>query len=158
MKRLVCIILALMILLCACGSEASDKAVDLSALTEDMRAATALPAMLSIRSGDERAERGFAAISDLDYDKVDAYSLLYAADGTAYELAVIRLKDEGDSAAMEASLRAHIDSRAETYRTYNPEQVPRAESAVIASHGRYVALIMCDDPAAVKAVFDRAFG
>lgn len=163
MKKRLCAVLAMLVLcavmLTGCGSDgAKVDAVDPDALIGRMQEASVLPAMLSIRSGDERAERGFAAISTLAYDKVDSFSLLYAADGSAYELAVIRLKDAADSKALEDSLRAHIDSRVQTYRNYDPTQVSRAGSAVVAVRGSYAALIMCDDSAAVKAVFDKAFG
>ena len=160
MKKYLCAVLALAILLCGAvltGCGGSEDNVDINALTEKMSAASSLPEMKTIRSGDERAERGFAAISSLDYDKVDAYCLMYAANGYAYELAVIKLKDEGDCAALQETLKAHIESRAQTFRTYDKEEVARAEGAVVAVHGRYVALIMGDDNAAVKAVFDAAF-
>ena len=161
--RSLCLILALILLcgaaLTGCGADGGRKAadVDADALMQRMQEAATLPGMLAIRTGDERQERGFAAISTLSFEKVEAFSLLYAADGSAYELAVISLKDEGDVEALKNTLKAHIDSRAQTYRTYSPEQAPRAEAAVVAAHGRTVALIMCDDNAAVRAVFDQAF-
>lgn len=164
MKRWLCAFLAILMLcsvmLTGCGSDSAkeDGAVDIDALTRRMQEASDLPVMLTIRSGDERAERGFAAISTLAYDKVESFTLLYAADGSAYELAVIRLKDISDSKALEDTLRAHIDSRVQTYRNYDAAQVPRAEGAVVALHGRYAALIMCDDNPSVRAVFDQAFG
>ena len=163
MKKALCLITA-MLLLCAAlagcgsdGSKADEKQIDTAALTEEMQAAAAWPQMLSVGSGDSSAERGFSAISTLAYDKIEAFSLLYAADGTAYELALIRLKDPSDMPALEQSLKTHIEKRTEQYRYYKPEQVSRAESAAVAVHGSYAALIMCDGNAAVKAVFDKAF-
>ena len=164
MKRVTCAVLALILMLscaaltgCGSGGEQPSAEPDVNTVIEEMRAASELPQMLSMNSGDERGERGFAAVSDLDYEKVEAYSLLYAADGSAYEIAVIRLKDAADSAALEQSLRRHIENRVRTYRQYSPEELPRAESAAAAVHGRYAALVMCDDVAAVKAIFDKVF-
>ena len=162
MKHKLCaaaaLILTVMLLLSACSGGGADAAkVDVGALTKEMQAAARLPEMLAVRSGDSKAERGFAAISDMDYDKVEAFSLLYAADGSAYELAVIRLKDAADAQALRDSLQKHITKRAEQYRQYDPSQVSRAGGAAVAVHGEYAALIMCDDNAAVKAVFDKAF-
>ena len=166
MKRTICLITALMLfcaVLSACGGSAADEKtepaeqIDIAALAQKMQAAADWPGMLAVSSGDERAQRGFEAISTLDYGKVDAFSLLYASDGASYELAVIRLKDSADMPALEQSLKKHIETRAETYRYYKPDQVARAESAAVAVHGRYAALIMSSDNAAVKAVFDQAF-
>lgn len=156
MKRICCLLAALLCFaLAGCGSGAT---VEPAALLHQMEEAAVLPAMKTVADTDANGERGFAAICDLDYDKVEAYSLLYAADGSAYELAVIRLKDAADIAALEQSLKKHIDNRVAQYRVYKPEQVDRAAGAVVAAHGSYAALIMCDDNAAAKAVFDHAFG
>ena len=125
--------------LTACA-ESDDSAIDIAALCDEMLAADSFPEMLNIRTGDSREERGFSAISNLDYTKVEAFNLYYAADGTSYELAVIALKDAGDMNTLEASLKAHIHTRIEQYRNYDATQVSRAE---------------CDDPAAVRAVFDK---
>jgi hypothetical protein len=149
------LVVILTLSLVSCGQSAAP-AVDVAALCDEMLSADSFPEMLNIRSGDSREERGFSAISDMDYEKVEAFSLYYAADGTSYELAVICLKDAADMKALEKSLDAHIHTRVEQYRSYDATQVMRAENAVVAVSGRCAALIMCDEPSAVKAVFDRA--
>ena len=147
----------LMILsLAACGTP-DDKAVDVYALADEMAAAVELPEMLNINKGDSKEVKGFAAISDLDYSKVNEFSLMYSSDGSAYELAVIKLGDASDMKKLEASLKEHIEKRVKQYRQYDAEEVPRAESAVVVTNGAYAALIMCDDTAAAKTVFDKAF-
>ena len=159
MKRITIISAAILLSVAMCLASCSgnaDPSIDVIALCDEMKAADTFPEMLNIRSGDGREERGFAAISDLDFPKVASFSLYYAADGSAYELAVISMKDAADIPALEASLEAHIHTRVEQYRNYDASQVPRAERAVVAVSGRYAALIMCDDPAAVRAVFDKA--
>lgn len=163
MKRIICFFLTLAMLcavVTACGSsdDREEKKTDVQALAQQMRAASQWPELLTVSSGDSSEQKGFSAISSLDYGKVDAYTLFYAADGSAYELAVIRLKDGADMPALEQSLKKHIEKRTESYRYYKPEQVPRAEGAVVAVHGAYAALVMCDDNAAVKAVFDKTIG
>ena len=93
-------------------------------------------------------------MSNLDYNKVQDYFLAYASDGMAYEIAVIRLRDKADVPAAEDSLREHLEGRVRLYKTYEPEQMSRAESAVIKSDGSFVMLIMCDDPTAVENAFN----
>ena len=151
------VIAALMVFSLAACTQGAEKSVDIYALTDEMQSAVEMPAMLSIKKGDGNDKKGFAAISDMDYAKVAEFSLLYAADGTAYELAVIKLADPADMTELERSLKKHIERRAAQYRQYDPAQVSRAESAVTAVHGAYAALIMCDDNAAAKAVFNNAF-
>lgn len=138
-------------------SPEEEKTIDLSSLAQEMQAAAEWPELLTISSGDSSAQKGFSAISSMDYDKVDDFCLLYAADGSAYELAVIRLKDEADMDEMEKSLKQHIEKRTESYRYYKPDQAARSSGALVAVHGRYAALVMCDHNAAVKAVFDKSF-
>ena len=163
MKRIIstiCVLLAALTVcaaLAGCQGAGEKDTVVVSGLTSSMKDASAFPEMLEIKSGDSSAEKGFAAISDTDYASVDDFCLYYAADGSSYELAVIRLKDESGVKALEQALTAHVENRVKQYRYYDPEQVQRAENAVVTTRGRYAALIMCDDPAAVKAVFDSAF-
>lgn len=154
MKRLTAFILALTLCfaLCACGEHKEISVYDLrrSMLSAD----TGLPEMLTASSSDSDGERKFAYLSELDYSKVEGYFLAYAADGMAYEIAVICLKDKSDASSAEASLREHLNGRISLYKTYEPQQVQRAENALIISRDRCVALIMCDDTNAVKTAFE----
>ncbi len=144
--------------LCACQTSVPEKSdTDIHKLAENMTAAAKMPDMLNACTGDSGAESAFGAISDLEYGKIEEFTLYYAADGTAYELAVIELKSADDMKELEESLKEHIENRVKQYKYYNPEEVPRAEGAAVVSNGRYAALIMCDDVTQVKAIFDAAF-
>ncbi len=114
-----------------------------------------LPEMSAVSSVDEKADELFTYLSDIDYNKVEGYFLTFAADGTAYEIAVVALKERGDVSELLSSLRKHVEGRVNLYKSYAPDQVSRAENAEIVSAGRYVALIMCGDQAAVKAAFEK---
>ena len=112
-----------------------------------------LPEMSRISSSDTNAAELFSYFSKMDYEKVDAYFLSYSAAGTAEEIGVIALKDEKDADACKKSLDDHVQDRVNLYKTYAPEQVQRAEKAVIVTAGRYVALIMSDKKDAVTEAF-----
>ena len=160
MKKIAVCALALILtfvtmIMTGCGGTDS-AAVDTVELLAQMSEACELPKMLSISSGDSREKKGFAAVSDMGYDKVAQYSLSYAEDGSAYELAVIRMKDSADARALEESLKKHIEKRVEQYKYYDAAQVSRAEDATVAVNGAYVALIMCDNNAEAKAIFENA--
>lgn len=112
-----------------------------------------LPEMKVSGSWDENAEKAFSYISDLEYNKTHGFFLAYAADGMAYEIAVVQLKDKSDASAMADSLREHVQSRVQMYKTYEPQQVQRAESAVVKTDGDCVLLIMSDAPQNAETAF-----
>lgn len=153
-KRMVCALCAVMLSLslCACGEKT--KSIDMQALENSMVSADkSLPEMKVSGSWDENAEKAFSYISDLEYNKIQGFFLAYAADGMAYEIAVVQLKDKSDASAMADSLREHVQSRVQMYKTYEPQQVQRAESAVVKTDGDCVLLIMSDAPQNAETAF-----
>lgn len=153
-KRMVCALCAVMLSLslCACGEKT--KSIDMQALENSMVSADkSLPEMKVSGSWDENAEKAFSYISDLEYNKIHGFFLAYAADGMAYEIAVVQLKDKSDASAMVDSLREHVQSRVQMYKTYEPQQVQRAESAVVKTDGDCVLLIMSDAPQNAETAF-----
>jgi len=153
-KRMVCALCAVMLSLslCACGEKT--KSIDMQALENSMVSADkTLPEMKVSGSWEENAEKAFSYISDLEYNKIHGFFLAYAADGMAYEIAVVQLKDKSDASAMADSLREHVRSRVQMYKTYEPQQVQRAESAVVKTDGDCVLLIMSDAPQNAETAF-----
>lgn len=153
-KRIVCALCAVMLALslCACGEKT--KSIDMQALENSMVSADkTLPEMKVSGSWEENAEKAFSYIYDLEYNKIHGFFLAYAADGMAYEIAVVQLKDKSDASAMADSLREHVRSRVQMYKTYEPQQVQRAESAVVKTDGDCVLLIMSDAPQNAETAF-----
>ena len=154
MKRIICAVCALVMALslCACGEKT--KKIDMYELQKSMVSADkSLPEMKISGSWDENAEKAFSYISDMEYNKIHGFFLAYAADGMAYELAVVQLKDKSDAGAMEDSLNEHVQTRVRMYKTYEPEQVQRAENAVVKTVGDCVLLIMSDSPENAETAF-----
>lgn len=162
-KQAVCFGLAGLLLACAwgCGPKEPEnpgKDVDVSALGEAMQGADpTLPEMAVATSGGEQAAADFTYLSSLDYGLVEEYYYAAADAGTAEEIAVIKLKDAGQAAAMMDSLHKHVEQRQGTFREYDPSQVPLTEQAVIIREGRYVALIVCEKNGLVQNVFRDSF-
>ena len=153
-KRIVCALCAVMLALslCACGEKT--KSIDMQALENSMVSADkTLPEMKVSGSWEENAEKAFSYISDLEYNKIHGFFLAYAADGMAYEIAVVQLKDKSDASAMADSLREHVRSRVQMYKTYEPQQLQRAESALVKTDGDCVQLIMSDAPQTAETAF-----
>lgn len=154
MKRIICAVCALVMALslCACGEKTQK--IDMYELQRSMVSADkSLPEMKISGSWDENAEKAFSYISDMEYNKIHGFFLAYAADGMAYELAVVQLKDKSDAGAMEDSLNEHVQTRVRMYKTYEPEQVQRAENAVVKTVGDCVLLIMSDSPENAETAF-----
>ncbi len=154
MKRIVCAVCALVMALslCACGNKT--QSIDMHELQKSMvEADKSLPEMKILGSWDENAEKAFSYLSDMEYNKIHGFFLAYAADGMAYEIAVVQLKDKSDASAMEDSLNEHVQTRVRMYKTYEPDQVDRASSARVETIGDCVLLIMCDSPQNVETAF-----
>ena len=154
MKRIICVICALAMCLsvCACGEKTQK--IDMYELQKSMVSADkSLPEMKISGSWDENAEKAFSYISDMEYNRIHGFFLAYAADGMAYELAVVQLKDKSDAGEMEDSLNEHVQTRVRMYKTYEPEQVQRAENAVVKTVGDCVLLIMSDSPENAETAF-----
>ncbi len=159
-KRLLTVILSVLLAvsLASCGGEEvspDSPAVSMYDLRVAMLAADpSLPEMLSVGSADDSAEDNFLYLSELEYEKVDSYFLSYAKDGSAYEIAVIAVKDAADVPAAKLSLERHLEGRKNLYKNYSPEDLPLAEAAEVGTNGRYVYLIMCSDRDAVKSAME----
>ena len=159
MKRFLLLIIALITAagVAACSNEANEPTVSMYDLRVAMLAADSeMPEMKNVSSVENNADKLFTYLSDFDYNKIDAYYLAYAADGMAFEVAVVALKKASDVPEMVASLKKHVENRVSLYKSYAPDQVPLAEATLVTSSGRYAALIMCRDQAAVRAVFEQA--
>lgn len=162
-KYISCVMLAAMLTMAsACGGakpkDPPDMAVSVLDLQDAMLSADAtLPEMTKVSSEDEQAELNFTYLCDLSYDLVDSYFYAYATEGTAEEIAVIKLKDKNDAAAMMEALHGHIASRQGTFQEYAPEQVSMTEKAVVTREGSYVALIISSKNGLVQKAFSSSF-
>ncbi len=162
MKRTVCLALSALLLASACGcANGSDPGcpdLDPEVMVQAMMEAdTTLPEMTARSSKDDEAKDSFTYLSDLDYGKVDAYFYACAAAGTAEEMAVVKLKDKSDAAAMMDSLHKHVESRQGTFEEYDPEQVPLTKDAVVTREGNYVALIVSKKNGLAQKEFQKFF-
>ena len=155
-----CTLMISMLLLAACGSsqESEVVTVDLKTLQEEMLAAdTTLPEMTKATNEDSDAELSFSYLTDLEYSLADSYFYAYASDGTAPEIAVIKVKDSQDVVTMMDSLKEHIKSRKGTFQEYAPEQVELVEKAVLVHQGNYIAMIISEKSGLVQKAFQGAF-
>lgn len=161
-KFIISLFFVTIIFITACGSQDSsapqDQPISMSDLQEAMlKADTTLPELTNVSSEEENAELNFSYLSDLSYDLIDSYFYAYAKDGTAEEIAVIKLKDKNDAAAMMQSLHDHITQRQGTFQEYAPEQVAMTEKAVVTREGTYITLIISEKNGLIQQAFQTSF-
>ena len=124
-------------------------------LRQAMEAAdTDLPEMLNASSAEKKAKENFTDISDMDYKKVDSYSVSYAKEGTADEIAVIAVKNPSDVQEAKVSLAGHRNDRHTLYENYKPEEVVRVDDGLIFTKGQYAVLIISDHNNDIRKAFN----
>lgn len=159
--RIRILLVAMAMLLSGCGgksTEAGKADVAISDLQKNMLAAdTTLPEMVIVSDSTDQADLNFSYLSDLSYDMVDSYFYAYAKEGTAEEIAAIKLKDKDDVASMMDSLHEHVKQREGTFQEYAPDQVEMTKNAVVVRHENYIALIISKKNGLVQKTFQESF-
>lgn len=162
MKKAIAIILCALsvaLVLCACAAKENNPSaksdVSLFDLKEAMLSAADFGDMAYVSSNDADAETYLSAVSDIAYDKVEAFSVCYAKDGkgNADEVVVIRVKDEADVSLALQTLQAHLKTRQSLYATYDPTQSQKVGNGITFQSGAYAVLIVSEDNDAVKQAF-----
>ena len=85
---------------------------------------------------------------------MEDFLLSYSAEGKADEIAVIAVKDPADAEEAAETLRAHLEQRLTLFRQYTPDQVSRAEKALVFTQDQYAVLLICDGNQDVKAALE----
>lgn len=138
-KRLLCPLLALLLLLSACGGKSA------AAYTLD-DAQTLLDAGLFDDSMAQVDTFILCRLYGIDQDTVDS-AVGYMATNTsvcADELAVLILTDEDAAIAAETACRSRVESQIQVCQDYAPAAVPRLEGAVVSRLGSTVLLAVGD--------------
>ncbi|MDO4396045.1 MAG: DUF4358 domain-containing protein [Clostridia bacterium] len=155
LKKHIAIMLVLSMVFIISGCDSKSETVSMYDLRTAMEAADdSLGEMMSADSSADDAADLFTYISDMDYDKVDKFFVSYSNEGTADEIAVIAVKDNADINEATKSLDAHVQKRIGVFKQYAPDQVKKAEGALVFSREQYAVLIISDKQNAVKKAFE----
>lgn len=140
--------------LAACGEKPAD--VDMYDLYKAMSGASdKWQEMKYVSSDDPDPATIFENVSKMDYSKVNAFFIYYAAkgEGNADEVVVIQVRQRVDQDEAAASLTAHLEKRKSLYATYDRSQLTRLEGARIVTKDGLAALIVADDADRVENAF-----
>ncbi len=156
-KKIIAGALALAVVfgLSACGETETTSSVDVGALFEKVVAAdTQLPEMKTISSSDADADINFTVLCDMDYERIAEYHYTYAADGSAPEIALIRVADKSDVATLMSKLKDHVKDRQGAMAEYSPEQVEQVSAYVLARKDDMVLLAIGPQNGLVQKAFE----
>lgn len=145
--------LAALTVLVSCGGKT--ETVSMYDLNKAMTAVVSLSDMKYVSSADGNAEDLFANVSDMDYGKVKAFFINYAADGkgNADEIVAIQVKNKSDVTEAAASLNAHLEKRRALYATYDKSQVDKLSHGQVVTKNDVAVLIVTDNPDKAKDAF-----
>lgn len=156
MKKIISFLLIILTIpaLYACGSKPSGD-ISMYDLNKAICEKADFSEMQYASSGDQDPEDLFSNISDMDYAKVKAFFVSYAADGkgNADEIAVIQVKDAGNTSEAAASLNDHLAYRKSLYKTYDSSQLDKLDKAIVCSYEDLAILIVADQPETLKIAF-----
>lgn len=136
--------LALVFALSACGGN-EDKTIDINALAQQLVDAGTFGEPMNPL--DSAVALGLYGASE--DTKVCAYAGTVA---TAEEVAVFECADENAANTLKTSLEQRNQNRIAQYASYDAEEVPKLENAVIISGGRYVVIIVAQDASAAEEI------
>lgn len=157
MKKYLIMVLALItaLVLTACEGE-KEIGISVHDMGEKMlNAGKKLPQMSVVDGDSENTEDLFLSLSDIDYDKVEDYFYAYSSNGSADEVAVIKLKKSKDADETKESLRSHMQGRRTMFQSYKPEEIETIDNGLVFSNGRYVVLVIAKDSSKIKAEFEK---
>lgn len=83
-------------------------------------------------------------------------AIIRAVGASAFELAVLRLRDDDEAARAAALFASYLTGRQGDFAGYAPEQAELVAGAGIAQDGAYAALCVCPDPGQAAAAFHMA--
>lgn len=143
--------------LASCGEKPAD--IDMYDLCKTMRGASdKWQEMKYVSSEDNAPAELLENISDMDYAKVNAFFIYYAAEGAgnADEIAVIQVKNKADLTQAADSLTAHLNKRKSLYATYDRSQLAKLEKGRVVTKNGMAALIVADDADQIEESFFQA--
>ena len=111
----------------------------------------ALEYLTAGEGGDEFLTAYLEAAYGLSEGAWEDVTVIRAAGASAFELAVLRLKNEDEAAQAAALFTGYLDSREGDFAGYAPKQAAMVANGEIVRSGSYAALCICPDP-------DRAAG
>ena len=163
MRRILSLVLALLLLLCACAPQSGDSAPvsSFEGAAEELAQAVldSQPDTegLTPLTGEDLTDylSAVCGIETAWWTEAAAYT---ASGVNAREILILRLSGEERGVDVVAALEAHRQARRGDFLGYAPDQADLLEDGVVAILGEYAALLVCDAPEEAAAVLEELLG
>lgn len=163
MKRTLSLVLALLVLLTACGApDSGNTAAPAGYVSTDQAAQAVLdsqsdPAGLTPLTGSDRTDylTGVCGVEEETWTEAAAYT---ASGVDAREIIVLRLSQAEDGEAVTAALETHRQARLGDFWGYAPEQARLLETGVVTLLNGYAALLVCEQPEEALSALEEILG
>lgn len=162
MRRTLPLVLALLVLLTACGKTDSGQAAPASApgaaeIAEAVLNSQPDTAGLTPLTGDELTDylTAVCGIETAWWTEAAAYT---ASGVDAREIIVLRLSRVEDAGNVTAALEAHRQARLGDFTGYAPDQADLLEDGTVTSLDGYAALLVCEEPKKAQSALEAAVG
>ena len=152
MKKIIGCLLAIcmIFLLTACGG-GKDTAVDLNALATELAGSAAFTENIGGYAVDAKL-----AGPTYGFDAGSVKSCLYYYNSTSNEeLLAVEANDADAAGTVEQCCRSRIEMQKAALAAYNPDAIPRLDSALVVRSGNYVVFVVAQDSGAAKTVVDK---
>ena len=148
MKRLICVLFAVM-LLAGCTQYLSP---DVSELMDSLISSQGLDDMTT---ADDRA---VGILYGIDLNAVEDYAAAYSGKGGyADMIAIFKLNADADPDAVADILKTYKDNRYEDFKGYAPFEAEKVENGKVLAYDKYVLLLILPDINAGVETVDKAF-
>ena len=152
MKKFVLLILALALLcvLCACGTAAEPEP---TAVTDEIIATLAIESPLTI------PQERLPALYGIEAADIAAYSCFTTLDGGVFpdEVVIVKATDSAAAGRVEECLNARLASLLAQTQNYDPESLAIAQQCRVQKNGNYIALFISPQHEAMEQIYAAAF-
>ena len=156
MKKRLCLILAVAAIgLCGCSNEDTNggaSTVDVKEISCQELLDTVLEKGEGLNTDStlyydaENYEELFEYLYDTSPDRAEDGAYAYASSAVADEVTIIRASETDDVEVIKGHLEERIERRMQDFNGYKPEEVEKLENAVIDTYGRYVFMVVSENP------------
>ncbi len=162
-RKILYVLISIICMLClaACKGEENTEDAGKYTASELMdiveKSITDLPEMSFVDEKSENAENILSYLTEVSIDNIISYKFLYSSEGAAEEIAIIQLKDGKDVKQVVSDLKERLETRRNSFATYNEKEVAKFDAAVVVSKDNYVMLIIGNQAQNGKYAFMEAF-
>lgn len=106
--------------------------------------------------GEELYDDSFDSLYGIQFKDISDGAILYTEEGgSADEISIVCMKENGDVSVAKQKFQERIEARRGTFSGYKPEEVYKLDNASVIVQGNYAALIISDDNEGFEAEIRR---